>query len=181
MFLVFTSFLKYIMIHFQRFEAIDFDRLKSWITSEKELIQFAGPIFTFPLTDDQLEKYCTSNKREVFKIVLDETSEVIGHCEFNYENELPRISRVLIGDEKVRNRGIGTEIVRKMSVELFKNSEISKIDLNVFAWNDRAIHCYEKLGFRINATTVFGQPIEGEMWENHNMVLLRDDFVLNQR
>ncbi|MEJ6583530.1 MAG: GNAT family protein [Crocinitomicaceae bacterium] len=169
------------MIHFQRFETTDFDLLKSWITSEKELIQFAGPIFTFPVTDDQLEKYCASNKREVFKIVLDETSEVIGHCEFNYENELPRISRVLIGDEKARNRGIGTEIIKKMSEAFFSDSAVSKIDLNVFAWNDRAIHCYENLGFRINTTTLFELEVEGKFWENHNMVLTREDFNKNQR
>ena len=169
------------MIHFQRFETTDFDLLKSWITSEKEWIQFAGPIFTFPVTDDQLEKYCASNKREVFKIVLDETSEVIGHCEFNYENELPRISRVLIGDEKARNRGIGTEIIKKISEAFFSDSAVSKIDLNVFAWNDRAIHCYENLGFRINTTTLFELEVEGKFWENHNMVLTREDFNKNQR
>ena len=103
------------MIHFQPFNSTDFERLKNWLISEKELIQFAGPLFTFPLTNEQLEKYSSSDKRKIYTICLDETNEVIGHCEFNFENQIPRISRVLIGDEKMRNRGIGTEIIRKMS------------------------------------------------------------------
>jgi len=169
------------MIHFLPFDFVDFERLKSWVVSEKELIQFAGPIFTFPLTDAQLEKYSSSTKRKVYTINLDETKEVIGHCEFNFENEIPRISRVLIGDEKMRNRGIGTEIIQKMSEAFFTDSAVSKIDLNVFAWNDRAIHCYENLGFRINTTTLFELEVDGEFWENHNMVLTREDFTKNQR
>jgi len=169
------------MIHFKPFDVADFERLKNWIISEKELIQFAGPIFVFPLTNEQLKKYSSSNMRKPYTITLVETSEVIGHCEFNFENDIPRISRVLIGDEKMRNRGIGTEIIRKMSEEFFSDSTVSKIDLNVFAWNDRAIHCYENLGFRINTTTVFEQEVEGKFWKNHNMVLTREDFVLFQR
>ena len=169
------------MIHFQPFNSTDFERLKNWLISEKELIQFAGPLFTFPLTNEQLEKYSSSDKRKIYTICLDETNEVIGHCEFNFENQIPRISRVLIGDEKMRNRGIGTEIIRKMSETFFSDSAVSIIDLNVFAWNDRAIHCYENLGFRINTTTLFDLEVEGKFWENHNMVLTRENFNKNQR
>ena len=82
----------------------------------------------------------------------------------------------MIGDEKMRNRGIGTEIIRKMSEEFFSDSTVSKIDLNVFSWNDRAIHCYQNLGFHINTTTVFEQEVDGKFWENHNMLLTREDF-----
>ena len=169
------------MIHFQPFERTDFYRLINWLSSEKELIQFAGPIFSYPLTNDQLENYVDSINRKVCKILLSETNEVIGHCEFNYENEIPRISRVLIGNQNYRSRGIGTEIIRNMSTEFFCDSGVSIIDLNVFAWNDRAIRCYEKLGFRIVKTTVFEKEIDGEFWENHNMQLTRHDFDLIQR
>lgn len=169
------------MIHLQPFSKIDFERLISWVRTEKELIQFAGPIFSFPLTIKQLENYLASELREIFTIILNETGEAIGHCEFNFENDIPRISRVLIGNEQSRNRGVGTAVIRTMSAELFSNPVHTKIDLNVFAWNDRAIHCYEKLGFRIHKTTDFDQPIDGQIWENHNMVLTRENYALFQR
>lgn len=164
------------VIHFQPFTFNDFERLKSWISSEKELIQFAGPIFSHPLTNEQLEKYIASKDRKVCKIILDETAEIIGHCEFNFENGIHRISRVLIGDERFRNRGIGTEVIVKMSREFFNDKAVEAIDLNVFAWNDRAIKCYENIGFKINITTLFERKVDGEIWENHNMILTREDF-----
>ena len=45
------------MIKLVQFENTDFDRLISWVYSEEFMIQFAGPIFTFPLTTEQLELY----------------------------------------------------------------------------------------------------------------------------
>ena len=45
------------MIELKPFTENDFPIFKSWIHSEEELFQFAGPIFTYPLTDEQLTKY----------------------------------------------------------------------------------------------------------------------------
>ncbi len=42
------------MIKLEPFEKEDFDQLISWTDSEKLLIQFAGPDYTFPLTTQQL-------------------------------------------------------------------------------------------------------------------------------
>ena len=88
------------MIHFQPFNSTDFERLKNWLISEKELIQFAGPLFTFPLTNEQLEKYSSSDKRKIYTICLDETNEVIGHCEFNFEKANFQSNKTIIIYEK---------------------------------------------------------------------------------
>ncbi len=45
------------MIILQKFTSSDFELLKSWVKTEEELIQFAGTIFTFPLSDEQLKQY----------------------------------------------------------------------------------------------------------------------------
>jgi hypothetical protein len=47
------------MIELQNFGEEDFDRLISWIKDEDEMIQFAGPAFTYPLTREQLLKYAS--------------------------------------------------------------------------------------------------------------------------
>ena len=49
------------MIRLKPFTARDFLRLINWMDSERELVQFAGPTFSFPLTEKQLSEYC-SNK-----------------------------------------------------------------------------------------------------------------------
>ena len=73
------------MITLLPFEETDFDRFKSWIKSPEELLQFAGPYFTFPVTDEQLKKYIADLKRRPYKIISTETNNVIGHCELNFE------------------------------------------------------------------------------------------------
>lgn len=164
------------MLSLKPFKQADFHRLKSWIKTEKELIQFAGPIFTFPLTDEQLIKYIALTDRKICSIVLDETNEVIGHCEFNFENEIPRISRILIGSPKDRNKGYGSALIQLMVKRFFEDPKVNQIDLNVFEWNQAAIKCYTNLGFTIRNTSIYPNPIENEFWGNHNMLLNREDF-----
>ncbi len=48
-------------IRIEKFSETDFDTLLSWVKDEKELIQFAGPIFSFPLTKEQLIKHLGSH------------------------------------------------------------------------------------------------------------------------
>jgi len=55
-----------IMIKLEQFDETDFDRLISWVDSEEFMLQFAGPIFTFPLTIDQLESYISDKNRFAF-------------------------------------------------------------------------------------------------------------------
>ncbi len=57
-------------IFLHEFTHKDFENLISWVNNEKELIQFAGPIFSFPLTKEQLNDYLKDPNRYPFKIVL---------------------------------------------------------------------------------------------------------------
>ena len=102
------------MIKLEPFSSDDFLRLILWNDSKRKLTQFAGTLLTYPLTTTQLEKY--SNNPQLFpkKIITLDTGEVIGHCELNFSNEIPRLSRILIGDENYRGKGFGKHIVNLM-------------------------------------------------------------------
>ena len=54
------------MIRLEPFTNNDFLRLINWMCSERELVQFAGPIFSYPLTENQLAEYL--NKEELDRI-----------------------------------------------------------------------------------------------------------------
>ena len=102
------------MIKLEPFTENDFENLISWITSERELVQFAGPIFSYPLTKNQLNDYLTKEDLIPKKIVDIESGEVIGHCELNFLNEFPRLARILIGNKKYRGKGLGKQLVTLM-------------------------------------------------------------------
>ncbi len=164
------------MIELKPFTEEDFEPIKSWVSNAEELFQFAGPIFSFPLTDAQLRKYLDMEDKKPFKVVLKNTKETIGHCELNYENGNHRLSRILVGIKDLRGKGIGEQIVSEMVQLFFQNPEINEVDLNTFDWNKAAIHCYEKVGFKINPEKSDKMTINGKEWTRINMSLKREHF-----
>ena len=69
---------------------------------QRELVQFAGDLFTYPLSENQLHAYLSQEKLIAKKIIHIESGEVIGHRELNFLNEHPRLSRILIGNKQKR-------------------------------------------------------------------------------
>lgn len=53
-----------------------------------------------------------------------------------------------IGEENYINRGYGTKMISAFIQKLFSNLAIKKIITDVDPKNQRAIHCYEKAGFK---------------------------------
>lgn len=162
------------MIALEEFTFADFEVFKSWITNKEELFQFAGPVFTYPVTGEQLYSYLQIKDIQPLKVVLLETGKTIGHCELNFKYDTPRLSRILVGDKSMRGKGIGEQIVVKMVELLFEDPTITKVDLNVFDWNKGAIKCYENVGFKINPIDTQDLKVGDEVWKRLNMVLGRN-------
>lgn len=168
------------MLELRKLEQNDFELFKSWIKSKEELIQFAGPaILQFPITDEQLQRYITDERRVVHKIILSETNEIIGNAELNFENPKPRLSRILIGEVRNRNKGFGKQIVNKLLEKLFMEYAFLEADLNVYDWNINAIKCYENVGFVINPELVNTQTSCGTTWNALNMIITKERWLDN--
>lgn len=136
-------------IKLQQFTDKDFDNLISWIDNENELIQFAGPIFKFPLTIEQLNDYLKDPNRHPFKIFIDSTNLAIGHCEaYKTSNDTVRLCRIIIGNKSYRGKGLGYKATQKLIKWCIDNLNPKRIDLNVYDFNTAAIKCYEKIGFK---------------------------------
>jgi RimJ/RimL family protein N-acetyltransferase len=100
-----------------------------------------------------------------------ESKKIIGHCELNFQNEIPRLSRILIGDKQYRGMGYGKKTIKLMIHEILNlRPETNKVDLRVFKWNENAIKLYLKLGFKIipNNTLTFNYS-KNETWVDMNM------------
>jgi len=163
---------KYI-IELKPFTESDFEKFKSWVNSEEELFQFAGPLFSFPLTDIQLYEYIKMTDNKPLKVVLKSTNESIGHCELNFQNGNHRLSRILIGKKELRGQKLGEQVVRKMVELIFQDPNVNEVDLNTFEWNRAAVKCYEKVGFRVNESKKEKMTVKGNDWTKLNMVIKR--------
>lgn len=165
------------MIKLLPFTQVDFETFKSWISNAEELFQFAGPIFKYPVTNNQLDNYIKMTDKIPLKVVLESTNETIGHCELNFENGNKRLSRILVGKKELRGQKIGEEIVRTMINILFEDKATQEVDLNTFDWNKAAIRCYKKVGFRINHEQTDQMNVNGKVWTRINLSLKRENYL----
>ncbi|MGQ4287929.1 GNAT family N-acetyltransferase [Bacillus thuringiensis] len=138
------------MIKLEIFKKSDFKQLINWINSEEFLIQWSGNAFTFPLDEQQLEKYIESANTLAFKVVDEETSDVIGHIslgQIDNINKSARIGKVLVGNTKMRGRSIGKHMIKAVLHIAFDELKLHRVTLGVYDFNTSAISCYEKIGF----------------------------------
>lgn len=167
------------MIRLEEFTHKDFDRFINWIDNEKFMYQFAGPVFTFPLTEQQLSEYISDKNRRAFKIVEIKTEKVIGHGEIgriDLRNKSARLSRILIADKADRNKGFGTLIINELLKVGFEHLKLHRLDLGVFDYNKPAIRCYEKCGLKIEGLLRESFVIENEFFSVYNMSILKNEW-----
>lgn len=170
------TLLQHLMIELQYFLEADFDQFIFWIKNEEEMVQFAGPVFSYPVNHEQLKEYINDRTKRAFKVLLSSTGETIGHCELNLQNPVPRLSRILIGDKSFRNKGIGKEIVRSLLNDVFTTTDFEIVDLSVFDWNRNAIASYQSVGFVINQGLESHMNVKGETWTAYNMIIRKQDY-----
>ena len=158
------------MLKLEPFTPDDFSILIRWVDTKRKLIQFAGDRFTYPLSENQLYAYLSQEKVVPKKIVHIESREVIGHCELNFLNEYPRLSRILIGAKQNRRLGYGAKIIDLMVLEIQKKTPSKQVELRVFGYNTNAIKLYKKEGFVIQKKhTLQFQYTNDESWTNYYM------------
>ena len=71
---------------------------------------------------------------------------VISLTNINKANASAELS-VIVGDEKDRDKGLGTEAIRVILRYAFEDLGLRRVGLSVFEFNEEAISAYEKLGF----------------------------------
>lgn len=113
-----------------------------------------------------------------FAIVEKKTDELIGNCSLM---KLDRINRrctigIFIGDEENRNKGYGVEALELLLNYAFNFQNMHNINLYVFSFNERAIKCYNKIGFKEYGRRHEIYFLDGKYYDIVEMEILEDDF-----
>ena len=158
------------MVTLRPFTPADFNRLIAWANNQDLLAQFAGPIFQYPLTHEQLYVYLAEPQRRAFRVLYQQRT--IGHAEIMLsEDGVAKLCRILIGNPEDRSKGWGKQIIRALIARCWKKYDVKEIELNVYDWNTGAIRCYEKAGFIKRSKDSSTIVTEGKAWNAINMVL----------
>ncbi|HWK08085.1 MAG TPA: N-acetyltransferase [Puia sp.] len=160
------------MLKLSPFTIEDADQLISWFENEDSLVQFAGRIFTYPLTKEQIAIHLTDVNRFIYKAIDETSSLVIGHGEIAIvPNEPPKLTCLIIGDKKFRGKGLGKELTRQLMVLAFGLLQADAVQLYVYDWNKNAFELYKSLGFVVNPDKAMTTVVNGQSWVAINMVI----------
>ncbi|WP_432363853.1 GNAT family N-acetyltransferase [Sporosarcina sp. UB5] len=142
-------------------ELIEEDKflLTKWLSNPEVLQFYEGRDRPLDLAQVEEDFYGESNDETRCLILYDE--KPIGYVQFYPIEEKERriygfsdSSEVIygmdqfIGETAYWNKGIGTKLVEMIVVYLLTEKNADRIVMDPQTWNERAIRCYEKCGFK---------------------------------
>ena len=83
---------------------------------------------------------------------------------------------IVIGDPADTNRGYGSDALRALLGFGFGELRLERIWLDVYDYNDRARHVYERVGFVDEGTLRHALWRDGHFHDVHRMAILRADW-----
>jgi RimJ/RimL family protein N-acetyltransferase len=114
----------------------------------------------------------------IFAIRTVPDQRLIGSCQLRHIDPVHRHAelQIRIGEVGERGRGHGTEAVRQLLRFGFRDLNLRRVYLNVFASNAAAIRAYEKVGFQREGLLREAAHIDGRYVDVVVMGILRPEF-----
>ncbi len=166
-------------IYLRPLEMEDIDSFTLWLNDE-EVRQYL--MRTSPLNKvrekEWVENLYKDDREMVLGIVLKENDQLIGNIAL-HRISIPYRHAVLgifIGDKSRWSKGYGTEALRLMVGHGFDQLNLHRIFLTVLGFNARAIHTYEKVGFKREGTFRDHIYRNGKYHDVHYMGILEDEW-----
>ena len=157
----------------------DADKYVEWFCNFKTTdgIRKSGNVMTVEAEKAWIQKSLESCDLQ-FAIVNKETNELIGNCGY------PKISRqdrtaevgIFIGAEENRSKGYGTEALKLLLDYGFNYLNLHSIMLCVMSFNERAIACYKKVGFKEAGRLRENYFLNGKYYDVVYMDILENEF-----
>ena len=82
---------------------------------------------------------------------------------------------LFIGDEENRNKGYGAEALNLLLDYCFDYLNVNNVMLKVFSFNERAINCYRKLGFKEIGRRRQSYYLKGKFYDEVFMDILKSE------
>ena len=146
---------------------------------DPEIARLTGTHRTF--TFEEIRNWAATRQaaedRLDLSIINRESGEWVGELAIHYWDSDNHSCgfRIAIGHQG-RNRGLGSEATRLIVDYVFEHLPINRIGLEVYAFNPRAIHVYERAGFTREGVHRSALYWDGEYHDAILMSVLRDEW-----
>lgn len=148
--------------------------------SSIESVIFTGTqqIFGKSDTNNYLQEISSDRSRVDFLICSKETDKILGEVVINdiYRNNRSASLRIVINNKEDYNKGYGTESIILALNYAFGMLNLHRIELEVFPYNERAYHVYEKIGFIKEGVRRDGCFFNHKYYDTITMSILEDEF-----
>ena len=126
-------------------------------------------------------KYLEENStpEATFAIVTLNDDKMIGTIGLESINTINRTATlgIFIGDKEFRNQGYGTEAMRLILDYGFNYLNLHNIKLDLMEFNERALACYKKCGFKEYGRRRKCEFVNGKYYDSIAMDILREEFT----
>lgn len=134
-----------------------------------------------PLSLEERKKLFRKKKRDKSRrnfTILAKDGKAIGHVFLHHINDKDRRAGLAIGIHKktFRGRGLGTEATKLILRYGFEVLGLHRIDLRVLEYNEAAIKCYEKCGFKEEGRERESGFVDGKWYDDIRMSILEHEW-----
>ncbi|MDI6600290.1 MAG: GNAT family protein [Thermoanaerobacteraceae bacterium] len=152
------------------------------IRNSEDARDYKIPGVPYPVTVESVRERAQRDKDRKqsgeFAIILNESREYIGNISYHDVDWKNRNCEIGIGidGEENRNRGLGTEAIRLLLDFLFNEINMHRVYLHVYDFNERAVRCYEKCGFKKEGLIREAVYKHGKYVNEYIMGILEEEF-----
>ena len=134
-----------------------------------------------PVSDEDVRRYFHTRVLApdsfTYAIHVAGTERLIGTTSFSAldPDNASVLFHITIGERDTWSQGYGTEATQLMVRHAFDALRLHRVGLSVFAFNERAIRAYEKVGFSFEGRSREAVWRDGRFWDEIHMgILVRD-------
>ena len=119
-----------------------------------------------------------SNPEATFSIITLDEDKLIGTVGLERIDHVHRTATlgIFIGDKEYLSKGYGTEAIRLLLDYGFNYMNLHSVKLNLLSFNERALKCYKKCGFRETGRIRENRFINGKYYDTISMDILENEF-----
>jgi RimJ/RimL family protein N-acetyltransferase len=135
-----------------------------------------------PMRADEIERFfllrAMGPDSMAMGIHVRETDRLIGSCAFSQldGDNGSVLFHITIGEHDCWGHGYGSEATALMVDHAFESLGLHRVALTVFAFNERAIRSYQKVGFVIEGTAREAIWRDGRWWDEIHMSVLEPEW-----
>lgn len=154
------------------------EKFTEWL-NDLETTDYIGRS-AFIMTLDAEKKYFEESKNNTYNffIITIDNDKLIGTVGLENYDSINRTATlgIFIGDKEYRNNGYGTEAIKLVLDYGFNYLNLNNIKLDLMSFNDRALKCYQKCGFREYGRRRKCKFINGKYYDCIEMDILAEEF-----